>query len=460
MDRPCTKVSQTYLTERLTDYQNSVAKAQLENGKTEAEALVIYASKFKTYFFQGTFNKPPQFPSPPDEKVRCIECGWIIADHTDLSSPADSIEYFNPADTSASGSALKKSRTERASNLVELTNEDAFHQLVLILRGVTGTPTTITGLPKGATEPSFTHGIFVRQSYKDLLESLKKWMIGGYPRAIISGTPGIGKSTFRYYLLWAWLQGQLSEFKSIDFDHDGKSYFIRRNADGFLAIFCMRQQREWSFDKFESTLGLYELSEIDTGRESAGAMKFALWVSSPGASQKNGKALLTKTNTTRGVLPVWSEKELQDASGGVLPSTAKKYGGVPRLVWASEADADVQIQNAVDAIGQKFQGMDISDEKRVAHRVLIVAMQSTIPNWEVVGFISQHVANLVYEAHLSNIFAEGRNLAGNEMVQLGGWNVFRASVSSSPSSIRVPHNRWELLRHHKKAKWLRQSSLC
>jgi hypothetical protein len=94
----------------------------------------------------------------------------------------------------------------------------------------------------------------------------------------------------------------------------------------------------------------------------------------------------------------------------VLPSTAKKYGGVPRLVWALEKDADDLIQVAVDAIGETFQGMDISGEKRLAHRVLVIAMPQS--NWEVIGFISQHVANLIYEAQLSNIFAQGKSLAG------------------------------------------------
>lgn len=83
MDRACTKVTQSYLTVRLTAYNASVAEACLKYGKTEAEAREIYAPDFTPYFFQGEFNKPPQFQSPPDEEVRCKQCGWIIADHTD-----------------------------------------------------------------------------------------------------------------------------------------------------------------------------------------------------------------------------------------------------------------------------------------------------------------------------------------------------------------------------------------
>ena len=223
---------------------------------------------------------------------------------------------FPPLDTPAMTNALiayfeatkpKKRVAERESNLVPLLDGDSFAQLVKWLEAQ---PLGTSCLPASALCSAVENGLLVRASYNstwiNLLKAKKR-------RSVITGTPGIGKTTLRYYLLWLWLHGDttMTTFKTVDFDHEDKSYFLQRASDGTVECFRMKQQREWSFDVFDSTLGLYELSPCDQPRQTCDTIKLAVWTASPGCADAHGKQLLKLRGGCKLlVLPEWDFGEL------------------------------------------------------------------------------------------------------------------------------------------------------
>eukprot|EP00760_Papus_ankaliazontas_P024108 PhM_4_TR2120/c1_g1_i8/m.3174 len=215
-------------------------------------------------------------------------------------------------------------------------------------------------------------GILVRTAYVDVLSTIK----GAKPHArlLVTGTPGIGKSTLRTYLLWAWLKGMLLQFDTVDYDitADGESsILIHREADGSLSMLSHRK-REWVAD-VTKTLGLYELSRCDE-RSQCAAVAFAVFSASPGAKETHGNHLDKKTGYRKIVLPLWDLKELLTVDPDLDSARFEKYGGVPRLVLEqTPSEAEAYVQEALKSLSEEVvSGVRQSDNHRPKHRILVI----------------------------------------------------------------------------------------
>jgi hypothetical protein len=294
------------------------------------------------------------------------------------------------------------------SNFLPLASSDLF--VMIVGRFVSAKATKgFVPVKLEDCEPSLDHTLFIRESYKSVWSDIRK---ATESRAVVSGTPGIGKSSFRYYLLWLWLENDASMkgFDCVHFDHDKKSYFISRPKSGKLQVYKMRDPRDWVGNIVKNCLGLMELTKDDEGRQSASRLKLALWTASPGATDAYGKELLKMPKTGRYYLPEWNEDEVKKVFG---PNSAfPLYGGIPRLLECTADKAERSISTALDLLNQVFQGMRIDKDSRLAHRLLLLDVSRDHKKiGRIKGFLSPYIAKLMYEKYKDKIRQESGNLA-------------------------------------------------
>eukprot|EP00760_Papus_ankaliazontas_P024095 PhM_4_TR2120/c1_g1_i10/m.3177 len=180
----------------------------------------------------------------------CPECGNPVTKHEDQVVK------------SAKAQALKK----RDRSNFEGDQLDATHPFAKFVADL-GKATETDGIIKLAGTdvkklPTVVgRGILVRNAYDDVLSTIQGVTLDRtnpheLDRLLVTGTPGIGKSTLCMYLLWAWLKGKLPQFNAVDYDitaDEERSILIHREADGSLSIVSHRK-RELGVD-VTKTLG-------------------------------------------------------------------------------------------------------------------------------------------------------------------------------------------------------------
>jgi hypothetical protein len=236
------------------------------------------------------------------------------------------------------------------------------------------------------------------------------------PRCVVTGTPGIGKTAFRYYILWLWLLNDksLSHFKSVIFDFDEYCYLASRSKSGVLSCYMLSDPRQWALlgrSSISKILGLLEPRETDKKRQSTREMKLSIWTASPGTTDADLHELCKMEDTKKFVLMEWSKNEIIKAFGAGVPND--KYGGIPRLLQITETEADEKLADAVDRIGTAFRGVQLDNSSRLAHRLLLLNEKGKPQD-----FISPWVAKQVYLKHSETIWAQSKNLA-TTLNQLG-----------------------------------------
>eukprot|EP00760_Papus_ankaliazontas_P024098 PhM_4_TR2120/c1_g1_i2/m.3150 len=290
----------------------------------------------------------------------CPECGNPVTKHEDQVVK------------SAKAQALKK----RDRSNFEGDQLDATHPFAKFVADLSAATVTGGVIKLAATDPMLPtvvgRGILVRTAYVDVLSTIQ----GAKPHArlLVTGTPGIGKSTLRTYLLWAWLKGMLLQFDTVDYDitaDEERSILIHREADGSLSIVSHRK-RELGVD-VTKTLGLYELSRCDE-RSQCAAVAFAVFSASPGAKETHGNHLDKKTGYRKIVLPLWDLKELLTVDPDLDSARFEKYGGVPRLVLEqTPSEAEAYVQEALKSLSEEVvSGVRQSDNHRPKHRILVI----------------------------------------------------------------------------------------
>eukprot|EP00760_Papus_ankaliazontas_P024105 PhM_4_TR2120/c1_g1_i6/m.3162 len=321
----------------------------------------------------------------------CPECGNPVTKHEDQVVK------------SAKAQALKK----RDRSNFEGDQLDATHPFAKFVADLSAATVTGGVIKLAATDPMLPtvvgRGILVRTAYVDVLSTIQ----GAKPHArlLVTGTPGIGKSTLRTYLLWAWLKGMLLQFDTVDYDitADGESsILIHREADGSLSMLSHRK-REWVAD-VTKTLGLYELCRYDAESQCA-AVAFAVFSASPGAKGTHGNHLDKKTGYRKIVLPLWDLNELQTVDPDLDSARFDMYGGVPRLVLElTPSEADAYVQEALKSLSDEVvSGVRQSDNHRPKHRILVIGAEGAT------DFISRHVCHCMMDIVRHNTLQEAKH---------------------------------------------------
>ena len=180
--------------------------------------------------------------------------------------------------------------------------------------------------------------LFVRDSYRALAESIEP----GINKAIITGTPGIGKSLFLFYLLRKLVKEGKRVFivygaTMFYYDGQGGVFGCSSLPDGFDLLFW--NETLWClFDAKDKTIG-------DLGKFPYGKCTFVL-STSPRRDLVND---FRKAPTVQEFyMPIWTEEEL-DVIAPCFPGAIdwrRRYdvlGGVPRLVLENTSKDPVAI---------------------------------------------------------------------------------------------------------------------
>ena len=255
--------------------------------------------------------------------------------------------------------------------------------------------------------------LFPRKCYSKGLQYVAKKREENAQRKIFrfGGTPGVGKTTFRYWVLRRWLLGRmkgLPEFKHMLFSVGTEDLFLlSKDDDGAVSVTSPGTPNEvyprlftWS----DTCLGVVEMSKpgggiYDIPTEKC-RMSLLMIVGSPGKFSKGAECF-------KGAVPlpfyfrVWKKREVSKLPTDLFTDAEEdeaeirdrcvQYGGVLRLILMSYADAQGQVQEAlrrlnINTIKQVVNDQTGEDSEKV-HRLLKLNEDG-----EVESFISKHVA--------------------------------------------------------------------
>ena len=226
--------------------------------------------------------------------------------------------------------------------------------------------------------------ILTRQCYNDFLgwAGHREW-----ERRVcgIGGTPGIGKTTFRYWALLQWVQGKdewLNKYTSIVFYLNAEMIFhITQDQTSFLAHFIKPSETFHLVHDRPDSLGLLEINE-DVARLMSGStqlygMTHAIFCGSPGAFKKQGRPQLFKEALMASKMqyfPLWSKEEVVKLPRGFFKwNEASKnntlwkkelyemmslYGGVLQFIRSNREYAEGEIASGINE-------MDVHKAKRL-----------------------------------------------------------------------------------------------
>ena len=227
--------------------------------------------------------------------------------------------------------------------------------------------------------------ILTRRCYNDFLKWAGKDKTWDTGVCGVGGTPGIGKTTFRYWALLQWVQGKdewLNKYTSIVFYLNAEMIFhITQDQTSFLAHFIKPSETFHLVHDRPDSLGLLEINE-DVARLMSGStelygMTHAIFCGSPGAFKKQGRPQLFKEALMASKMqyfPLWSKEEVVKLPRGFFKwNEASKnntlwkkelyemmglYGGVLQFIRSNREYAEGEIASGINE-------MDVHKAKRL-----------------------------------------------------------------------------------------------
>eukprot|EP00754_Rhynchopus_humris_P033700 Rhum_TRINITY_DN15478_c2_g2::Rhum_TRINITY_DN15478_c2_g2_i16::g.160525::m.160525 len=235
------------------------------------------------------------------------------------------------------------------------------------------------------------------------------------------GTPGIGKTTFRYWVLWRWVHGETQGLQqkhclfSIGTD---RLVLLTRGDDGKIAVKdggdpckVYAKHHSWSDD----CVGVVEMSKPGTGiynipEQQCPCVSFLIVVGSPGKFYKGVPCFKQLAPVAPYYFPAWDADEAvnlpfnhfnpdkdETVNEAVIRKRCDKYGGVLRLMQSTSIGAECQLKDAfnglsVATIKAVVVGDSVGDDQNTVHRLLLLKK-----NGDVLRFINATVARKAME---------------------------------------------------------------
>ena len=279
-------------------------------------------------------------------------------------------------------------------------------------------PTECAELPDEFHE-SHTPCIYPRKCYREGLDYVMKGLSEDKRNKIFrfGGTPGIGKTTFRYWVLWLWVRGKTKGLRQkhclFSIGTEGLVLLTRGNDENekiTVSTPGMPDQiylhsHEWSDD----CVGVVEMSKPGTGIYNIPAQRcpcvsLFIIVGSPGKFSKGVECFKQIAIADPHYFPTWDVDEaaqlppvLFTADNGETVNEAtirrrcEDYGGVLRLMQSKSAAAKSQLNDALKVVNEATINAVLNktcgDETVKIHRLLRLDAQG-----EVVDFVSHYVA--------------------------------------------------------------------
>ena len=291
-------------------------------------------------------------------------------------------------------------------------------------------PTVCVMLPeeRHAAQPSCIYPRDCYQKGLDYVIQKRGEETGRFKHKIFrfGGTPGIGKTTFRYWILWLWVRGEtnglqqkhclfsIGTSKLVLLTREHKNITVRRAGD---PCDVYPTSASWSGD----CVGVVEMSTPQTGihlipEGECPCVSLLMIVGSPGKFFKGVSCFKAAVIASPYYFPTWDANEAAklpvehfapDPSETVDEATIRRrceeYGGVLRLMQGRRADAETQINEALTSLTLATikvvveGGFHCGGETDKIHRLLRLDAAGHVD-----GFISDRVARVAM-VHLNQM---------------------------------------------------------
>jgi hypothetical protein len=257
------------------------------------------------------------------------------------------------------------------------------------------------GLDKEERQESFT--FLLRKEYQSKWNEIKAKYRHGKRRVVITGTAGIGKSAFRFFVLRQWLLGDGSDFESVVFNA-GEEYY-RVHHDG--RIFEYEKNEE--IDR-QSLCLLDPCALLDKRTRLVFRLSIVTSSPSPLTKQQNKYSLgdfqcyilvmkAWTVSEVRAVFPQYDESRLLDFS---YQQDDGERLCIPRWIIMDEELVEMEIVNALDGTSPAALRRFLRTPKsfaRDADMPYALCRIELVPRvgWAATGFISNYVAEYIHK---------------------------------------------------------------
>ena len=238
------------------------------------------------------------------------------------------------------------------------------------------------------------------------------------------GTPGIGKTTFRYWILWLWVRGETNglQQKHCLFSIGTSRLVLLTREQGDITVRGAGDPCDvypaispWSDD----CVGVVEMSLPHQGiykipAEMCPCASLLLIVGSPGKFVKGVSCFKGVAIASPYYFPTWDADEAAklpvthfatDPSETVDEATIRRrceeYGGVLRLMRSSSADAESQVNEALDCLNFATITVVVNSGQRGGETATVHRLLRLDAKGHVDGFISDRVARVAMVEHLN-----------------------------------------------------------
>ncbi len=252
--------------------------------------------------------------------------------------------------------------------------------------------------------------LLIRDEYKVLWENIscsRRKLFSDSAHAVINGTAGIGKSSFRWYLVWKWMNSDLGfEFRDIRVNSSGIYYIIESNgaarqviADDFL---------------FKANNSLALLDPCDLLKDKHVVFSMVIVTASPSSIVGQiGKWSLSEFLKLAliYVMKLWTLDEIKKVMPAIDSEILKKFSFksgvetycVPRWLTYEPSAIPGHIARCWTNLTQEAvkdfflsKGGDDHKSPNLPYRLCII-VENGKNDWKVEGFISEYAASLVYK---------------------------------------------------------------
>ena len=240
---------------------------------------------------------------------------------------------------------------------------------------------------------------------------------------LVTGTSGVGKSLFRWYLVWMWINDALS-IAALQFDqiriNVGKDFYLIQK-DGRVTFL----DKDMIWRDARSSLALFDPCEQLTNEKNFSPEVVVVTSSPSHVVGQVGKYSLTEFVKLAIIFvsAIWTLDELLLIMPNVDQERLEKFGlrigsttlCIPRWFFYRKQDIQGYISASWDhttknALRDYFlKGPDDEHKNKNLPYRLCTIEQNGDNDWKVTGFISDYVAGLVYDWAIASIWIEGRS---------------------------------------------------